>query len=67
MKFFYIVAGRLGCIRTSATTRPVQTFETSAGPVKITPVPRQRVVEGGGKMITSILPSRPISGLPPPT
>ena len=47
-------------------TRPVQTFKTSAGPVKITPVYHASfVIEGGGKVIV-VDPAKPavFAGLP---
>src|SRR6476661_7977327 len=68
MKFLLSIVA-LGVLAVSApaqTTRPVQTFETSAGPVKITPVYHASVlVEGGGKMIY-IDPAKPanFAGLP---
>src|ERR1700674_3790366 len=46
--------------------RPVQTFRTSAGPVKITPVsPAALEIEGGGKVIV-VDPAKPadFTGLP---
>src|SRR5277367_5488434 len=50
----------------NAQTRPTQTFDTSAGPVKITPVYHAAVVvEAGGKVII-IDPAKPavFTGLP---
>ena len=47
--------------------RPVQTFDTSAGPVKITPIYHaSTLIEGGGKVIY-LDPAKPanVSGLPP--
>ena len=42
--------------------RPVQTFDTSAGPVKITPVYHASLeIEAGGRSSSSIRPSRRIS------
>jgi L-ascorbate metabolism protein UlaG (beta-lactamase superfamily) len=49
------------------TTRPVQTFETSAGPVKITPIYHAcLMIEAGGKVIY-LDPAKPatVEGLPP--
>jgi L-ascorbate metabolism protein UlaG (beta-lactamase superfamily) len=51
----------------SQTIRPVQTFETSAGPVKITPVfHASMLIEAGGKAIY-VDPAKPgnFAGLPP--
>jgi|HubBroStandDraft_6_1064221.scaffolds.fasta_scaffold01159_8 L-ascorbate metabolism protein UlaG (beta-lactamase superfamily) len=51
----------------SPAARPVQTFETSAGPVKITPVfHASMLIEAGGKAIY-VDPAKPgnFSGLPP--
>ena len=56
----------LAVFTAQAQTRPVQTFETSAGPVKITPVfHATTVIEAGGKVIY-LDPAKPsdFTGLP---
>src|SRR5215469_16352758 len=66
------VAVALLCLTTTAipvaaqATRPVQTFNTSAGPVKITPIfHASLMIEAGGKVIY-LDPAKPgnFSGLP---
>ena len=63
-----IAASALFAVSAQAqTARPVQTFPTSAGPVKITPVYHAAmVIEAGGKVIY-VDPAKPadIKGLPP--
>jgi L-ascorbate metabolism protein UlaG (beta-lactamase superfamily) len=56
-----------GTLSASGQTRPAQTFDTSAGPVKITPVfHASTVIEAGGKVIY-LDPAKPsdFTGLPP--
>jgi len=68
VRLFACAAVLLFAVGTQAQTmRPVQTFDTSAGPVKITPVYHAAVeIEAGGKVIV-IDPAKPanFSGLPP--
>jgi L-ascorbate metabolism protein UlaG (beta-lactamase superfamily) len=62
-----VVVCGAGALSVGAQTRPVQTFETSAGPVKITPVfHASTVIEAGGKVIY-LDPAKPsdFTGLPP--
>ncbi|HVA94342.1 MAG TPA: MBL fold metallo-hydrolase [Candidatus Dormibacteraeota bacterium] len=66
VRLFSMAAIALFAVGVQAQTRPVQTFETSAGPVKITPVYHAAVeIEAGGKVII-LDPAKPadFTGLP---
>ena len=62
-----VVLGASAWSAAAQTARPTETFETSAGPVKITPVfHASTVIEAGGKVIY-LDPAKPsdFTGLPP--
>lgn len=62
MRFKLMVLAAFAALAISAqaqNARPVQTFQTSAGPVKITPIYHAALlIEAGGKIFISILPNR---------
>src|SRR5579863_6737354 len=68
-RLYFVACAAMLCLAVSANAqmaRPVQTFDTSAGPVKITPVFHASLeIEAGGKVII-IDPAKPanFSGLP---